>query len=82
MSTVLIVGSGASGVHLAQTLLERGCQVLMLDVGHERPAPTSPEADFDGLKTALDDPAAYFLGPAGEAVVYPSENAKIGRAHV
>ena len=76
MSTILIVGSGASGVHLAQTLLERGRAVLMLDVGLERPAPALPKADFNGLKTRLDDPVAYFLGPSGEAVVFPTEGAR------
>ena len=76
MSHVLIVGSGASGVHLAHTLLERGFAVTMLDVGLERPAPVLPEADFDGLKARLDDPASYFLGLGGQAVVYPAEQAK------
>ncbi|MGE0354936.1 MAG: GMC oxidoreductase [Gemmatimonadales bacterium] len=76
MSRVLIVGSGASGVHCAATLLERGHDVLMLDVGKERPEPVLPDADFDGLKARLEDPAGYFLGPAGESVVYPGPTAK------
>lgn len=76
MSTVLIVGSGATGVHFAMTALSRGHQVIMLDVGHERPAPVAPDADFDTLKETLEDPAGYFLGPSGEAVVYPSPQAK------
>lgn len=76
MSTVLIVGSGATGVHFAATVLARGHQAIMVDVGHERPAPVAPGTDFDGLKDTLDDPAGYFLGPAGEAVVYPTPHAK------
>ena len=60
MSRVLIVGSGATGVHFAATALERGHDVTMLDVGHERPAPVAPDQDFDGLKDSLEDPAAYF----------------------
>lgn len=72
----VIVGSGATGVHFAATLIERGHEVLMLDVGHERPAPVSPDSDFDGLKDTLEDPAGYFLGERGEAVVYPGPNAK------
>lgn len=75
MSTALIVGSGPSGVHLAQTLLRSGYLVTMLDVGHRRPEPVMPEADFDGLKEALADPAEYFLGPGAEGVVFPSEEA-------
>jgi choline dehydrogenase-like flavoprotein len=72
----VIVGSGATGVHFAATLLERGHDVLMRDVGHERPAPVSPQSDFDGLKDTLEDPAGYFLGEHGEAVVYPGPGAK------
>jgi choline dehydrogenase-like flavoprotein len=76
MSTVLIVGSGATGVHLAETLLTAHHSVTMLDVGHERPQPVLPEADFDGLKDGLDDPVGYFLGAGGEAVVFPTERPK------
>jgi choline dehydrogenase-like flavoprotein len=76
VSTVLIVGSGATGVHFAATALVRGHEVIMLDVGHERPLAVAPQADFDGLKETLADPAGYFLGPSGEAVVYPSAAAK------
>jgi choline dehydrogenase-like flavoprotein len=76
VSTVLIVGSGATGVHFATTALARGHQVVMLDVGHERPPAVAPGADFDTLKEQLEDPAAYFLGASGEAVVYPGPAAK------
>lgn len=76
MARYLVVGSGATGVHFAQTLLERGEQVEMLDVGFERPAAPLPDADIDALKDELADPARYFLGDAGEAVVYPSPTAK------
>ena len=73
MKSALIVGSGASGVHLAKTLIDLGCGVTMLDVGHERPEPVMPDADFDGLKDTLDDPAAYFLGSDGAGIVFPAE---------
>ncbi len=76
MKDVVIVGSGPSGVHLAETLLESGQSVTMLDVGHEKPKPVLPEADFDGLKTGLDDPVGYFLGADARAVVFPAEQAK------
>lgn len=72
MAKVLIVGSGASGVHFAVSALRKGHEVTMLDVGHTRPEPVAPQASFQGLKTALPDPVTYFLGPAGEGVVYPA----------
>jgi choline dehydrogenase-like flavoprotein len=76
MRNVVVVGSGPSGVHLAETLLESGQAVTMLDVGHEKPLSVLPEADFDGLKSQLDDPVLYFLGADARAVVFPSDQAK------
>lgn len=72
MTRISVVGSGASGVHFALTALERGHDVTMLDVGHERPDRVLPGASFDQLKSALPDPVGYFLGGRGEGVVYPS----------
>lgn len=69
---IVVVGSGASGVHFALTALEGGHSVTMLDVGHQRSPVPAPEATFDGLKDILPDPAAYFLGQRGEGVVYPA----------
>lgn len=71
MSQLIVVGSGPSGVHFAQTAIEQGRQVLMLDVGHERPAPVLPEASFDDLKRRLRDPAAWLLGARFEGVTLP-----------
>jgi choline dehydrogenase-like flavoprotein len=71
MSTVVIVGSGPSGVHLAETLLRLGHAVTMLDVGRTRPNTVAPEADFAGLKETLDDPVEYFLGADGRGVMLP-----------
>ncbi|MEO6444098.1 MAG: GMC oxidoreductase [Gemmatimonadaceae bacterium] len=76
MSRFLVVGSGASGVHFAQSMLERGEHVEMLDVGFERPGSPLPDASFADLKDRLDEPEAYFLGAHGEGVVYPSPDAK------
>jgi choline dehydrogenase-like flavoprotein len=76
VSTALVVGSGPSGVHLAETLLARGHAVTMLDVGHGKPTAVLPEADFEGLKSQLDDPVDYFLGADARAVVFPSERPK------
>lgn len=72
MSRFVVVGSGPSGVHAALTLLERGHDVLLLDVGHRRPAPVLPAATFHTLKRELDDPAAWFLGARFEGVTFPS----------
>lgn len=73
MSEVIIVGSGPSGVHLAKTLVDLGRQVTMLDVGRPRPEATLPDADFDGLKERLEDPASYFLGTDGAGIVFPQD---------
>ncbi len=62
-------------MHFALTALERGHDVTMLDVGHERPAAVLPGATYDGLKQQLPDPVGYFLGSHGEGVVYPSTSA-------
>jgi choline dehydrogenase-like flavoprotein len=70
---IVVVGSGASGVHFAQTALELGRRVVMLDVGHPAPPPVRPEATLDALKAELDDPAGYFLGDDFEALILPDD---------
>jgi choline dehydrogenase-like flavoprotein len=77
VSRVVVVGSGPSGVHFALTLLRRGHEVVMLDVGREKPAAAAPDQDFEGLKERLDDPAAYFLGEGFEAVTLPGPDAGV-----
>lgn len=67
---ILIVGSGASGVHFALTMLQKGYCVRMLDVGRTGTSSVLPEASFDGLKQSLQDPAGYFLGEQFEDVVF------------
>ena len=69
--SVVIVGSGASAVHHAQSLLVRGESVIMLDVGRERRPAVRPEDGFEDLKHNLEDPAGYLLGERFEAVTYP-----------
>ncbi|MBT8403702.1 MAG: hypothetical protein KJP18_07595 [Gemmatimonadetes bacterium] len=75
MAEVLVVGSGAAGVHYALSALERGYRVTMLDVGYERPASVAPEASFLELREQLPDPLTYFLGERGKGVVYPGVGA-------
>ena len=38
-----VVGAGASAVHFARSLLEAGHEVVMVDVGRDRPDPVRPE---------------------------------------
>ncbi len=74
MATITVVGSGASGVHFAHSLLERGHQVVMIDTGFEGPAAVLPRARVSVLKERLEDPAAFFLGDRFGAVVLPGDD--------
>ena len=71
MKSIVVVGSGASAVHFALTALEKGREVLMLDVGRQRPAPVMPEASWAELKSELPDPVGYFLGERFDSVLLP-----------
>ena len=71
MDKVVIVGSGASGVHFALSLLKKSYDVLMLDVGNSGPDPVNREDSFVDLKAKLQDPAAYFLGEDFSGVFFP-----------
>lgn len=68
---IVVVGSGATAVHFAQTALELGRAVHMLDVGYGKPDPERPTASLNELKEELDDPVRYFLGEDYEAVILP-----------
>ncbi len=68
---IVVVGSGPSGVHFAQTAIERGRRVLMLDVGHAGADHVAPAEDLNGLKARLADPVAYFLGDDLSSAVLP-----------
>ncbi len=70
---VTVIGSGASSVHFARTALENGWSVVMLDVGRRKPAAVLPDADLNGLKTGLEDPARYFLGEDYGSLILPSD---------
>ena len=71
MDKVVIVGSGASGVHFALSLLKKGYDVIMLDVGRTGDEPVNKQDRFIDLKTSLQDPAAYFLGDDFSGVFLP-----------
>jgi hypothetical protein len=67
---VIVVGAGMSAIHAAETLLDGGRSVLMLDVG-TRPAagaPSAPEGDFVSLRESDPDQHRYFLGDRFEGV--------------
>jgi choline dehydrogenase-like flavoprotein len=70
---VVVVGSGASGVHFALTLLRKGLAVTMLDVGRQGGPAVAPDATLTALKHRLDDPAEYFLGSRFEGVLLPGD---------
>ena len=76
MRNVTVVGSGASGVHFALTLLQKGYHVSLIDVGYERPSEPHPETPFEELKSTLNDPAGYFLGDSFESVIYPDDSSE------
>lgn len=73
MSRITVVGSGASAVHFALTALERGHEVVMLDVGRPKPPAVLPDASWAGLKERLADPSEYFLGERFDAVLFPGK---------
>ncbi|MCP4220612.1 MAG: hypothetical protein GY765_38650 [bacterium] len=77
MDKITIVGSGASAVHFALSVLEKGYEVTMLDVGYGGPAAVNPKDPFHRLKCTLKDPAAYFLGENFESVVPPDFDKEI-----
>ncbi|MEM6965397.1 MAG: GMC oxidoreductase [Bacteroidota bacterium] len=66
----VVVGSGCSGVHAAQTLLAKGAKLLMLDVGIQPTSGTKliPDQDFVSLRKNDTDQHEYFLGKKFEAV--------------
>lgn len=71
MSEVTIVGSGASAVHFALSVLQMGYTVTMLDVGYAKPETVNPKDTLNGLKENLADPVGYFLGKKYQALILP-----------
>lgn len=73
---IVIVGAGASAVHAAQTALEAGRRVIMLDVGGVAAPPVMPDASLNGLKNGLGDPVGYFLGEDFSSLVLPTNGSE------
>ena len=70
MTDVLVVGSGAGGVHAAWPLVERGLEVAMLDFGNEDRAYASlvPSQPWSELRTTDEAQHRYLLGDHFEGV--------------
>ncbi|HVA33498.1 MAG TPA: hypothetical protein VNG31_05085, partial [Candidatus Baltobacteraceae bacterium] len=68
----IVVGSGATGSMAAQTLVESGASVLMLDGGiaDERYAGTIPHETFVDLRHTDDEQHRYLLGEHFESAAY------------
>ena len=77
MAKITIVGSGASGIHFALSVLKKGHQVEMFDVGYSGSPSVNPEYTFIDLKSKLEDPVEYFLGKDYESVVPPDFDQEI-----
>ena len=67
----VVVGSGPSGAHAAQGLLEAGERVLMLDAGfrdEKRYGDRVPEQDFISVRRTDKRQHEYFLGDDFEGI--------------
>lgn len=65
----IVVGSGCSGAISAQTLVEAGAEVAMLDVGFQRQEKNIlPSGDFISLRKNDPDQYRYFIGEHGEGI--------------
>ena len=69
-SDVIVVGSGASGVHAAAVIVEAGCAVTMLDGGYrdETYAKLIPEKSFLEVRRQDWQQHRYFLGDQFEGI--------------
>jgi len=74
VTRTVIVGSGVSGAHASLTLLERGHDVELWDVGTEENAFPGHGPTFHELKQSLPDPVTYFLGSDLGALVPPTSS--------
>jgi len=66
----LVVGSSCSGAMAAQTLVEAGVQVAMLDVGVEGEdfEQLIPEKDYLAIRRSDPDQYKYLIGQTGEGI--------------
>lgn len=73
MHEAIVVGSGPAGVNAAAALVERGREVLMLDVGDTDPRyePLVPAAPFREIRERDDAQHRYMLGDDFEGIPLP-----------
>jgi hypothetical protein len=65
----IVVGSGCSGAIAAQTLVEAGAKVTMLDVGVKKDSTLRiPDKDFVSLRKTDEEQYRYFIGDHVEGV--------------
>lgn len=74
----IVAGSGITGAHAAQTLIESGAKVLMLDVGfkEEKYNKLVPDNNFVSIRETDDKQHRYFLGDNFEGVYW--DRLKVG----
>ncbi|MBI3502484.1 MAG: hypothetical protein HY063_11895 [Bacteroidetes bacterium] len=70
MEDFIVVGSGCTGAMAAQTLVEAGAKVCMLDAGlsEEKYKNSIPDKDFISLRQTEEEQHRYFLGDNFEGV--------------
>jgi choline dehydrogenase-like flavoprotein len=67
----IVVGSGCTGAMAAQTLIESGAKVLMLDVGeHDEKYSGIPQKSFINIRKNNEDQYKYWLGEDFEAIAF------------
>ncbi len=66
----IVVGSGCTGAMAAQTLVEAGVKVLMLDAGNtnETYEKLIPEKDFTAIRQTEENQSDYLLGKKFESI--------------
>lgn len=70
----IVTGSGCSGAIAAQTLVEAGAKVLMLDVGVTSDEVEVPAGDFITLRRTDPEQYRYFIGEKAEGVNWGNLN--------
>ncbi len=66
----VVVGSGCAGSMAAQTLVEAGANVTMLDVGATSTGPKAPAKDFIDIRKQEANQYKYLVGENGEGIAY------------
>jgi hypothetical protein len=68
----VVIGSGCSGAMAAQTLVERGLSVVMIDAGIQKPSssPNIPNEDFLTLRKTDPKQYRYLIGDKADGVMW------------